>query len=106
MSFGIKKIFDFYISGFRSMTTGKYLWIIILIKLFNVVLLSNALHFRTNTIAHILHIVLNIEPLIHMLLLEINAVRNLNAAIYEVFSFNIDQVRNLVILMAQEDSLN
>ena len=34
MSFGIKKIFDFYISGFRSMTTGKYLWIIILIKLF------------------------------------------------------------------------
>lgn len=34
MSFGIKKIFDFYINGFRSMTTGKYLWIIILIKLF------------------------------------------------------------------------
>jgi len=29
-----KKIFDFYYQGFRSMTTGKTLWIIILIKLF------------------------------------------------------------------------
>ena len=34
MGFDVKKIIDFYISGFRSMTTGKYLWIIILIKLF------------------------------------------------------------------------
>ena len=34
MDFNVKKIIDFYISGFRSMTTGKYLWIIILIKLF------------------------------------------------------------------------
>ncbi len=30
----IKKIFYFYYDGFRSMTVGKKLWIIILIKLF------------------------------------------------------------------------
>jgi len=30
----IKKIFFFYYDGFRSMTVGKKLWIIILIKLF------------------------------------------------------------------------
>ncbi len=30
----IKKVFYFYYDGFRSMTVGKRLWIIILIKLF------------------------------------------------------------------------
>lgn len=30
----IRKIFQFYIEGFRSMTVGKKLWMIILIKLF------------------------------------------------------------------------
>jgi len=30
----IKKIFHFYIDGFRSMTWGKTLWLLILIKLF------------------------------------------------------------------------
>ncbi len=30
----IKKIADFYINGFKNMTIGKYLWVIILIKLF------------------------------------------------------------------------
>jgi len=30
----LKKIFNFYYSGFRSMTVGKNLWVIILIKLF------------------------------------------------------------------------
>ena len=30
----IKKVFQFYYDGFRSMTLGKTLWIIILIKLF------------------------------------------------------------------------
>lgn len=30
----IKKVFDFYVEGFRSMTIGKKLWAIILIKLF------------------------------------------------------------------------
>jgi len=30
----IKKVFNFYYEGFRSMTVGKRLWIIILIKLF------------------------------------------------------------------------
>jgi hypothetical protein len=30
----LKKIIDFYYQGFRSMTVGKKLWLIILIKLF------------------------------------------------------------------------
>ena len=30
----IKKIYLFYYEGFRGLTFGKYLWIIILIKLF------------------------------------------------------------------------
>jgi uncharacterized membrane protein len=30
----LKRLFDFYYQGFRGMTTGKKLWIIILIKLF------------------------------------------------------------------------
>lgn len=30
----IKKVFRFYYDGFRSMTLGKTLWVIILIKLF------------------------------------------------------------------------
>ncbi len=30
----IKKIFYFYYDGFKSMTVGKRLWIIVLIKLF------------------------------------------------------------------------
>ncbi|MGA3013406.1 MAG: DUF4492 domain-containing protein [Bacteroidales bacterium] len=30
----LKKIFLFYYDGFRSMTVGKKLWVIILIKLF------------------------------------------------------------------------
>lgn len=29
-----KRIFNFYYEGFRNMTTGKTLWLIILIKLF------------------------------------------------------------------------
>ncbi len=29
-----KKVFNFYYDGFRSMTVGKRLWVIILIKLF------------------------------------------------------------------------
>lgn len=29
-----RKVFNFYYDGFRSMTVGKTLWIIILIKLF------------------------------------------------------------------------
>jgi hypothetical protein len=30
----LKKIFHFYIDGFKNMTIGKNLWLIILIKLF------------------------------------------------------------------------
>jgi hypothetical protein len=31
---GLKKIFLFYYQGFKSMTVGKTLWVIILVKLF------------------------------------------------------------------------
>ena len=34
MGSGVKKLLNFYINGFRSMTIGKYLWLIILVKLF------------------------------------------------------------------------
>jgi len=30
----VRKIFNFYYTGFRSMTVGKTLWMVILIKLF------------------------------------------------------------------------
>ena len=30
----IRKVFNFYYEGFRSMTVGKTLWLIIIIKLF------------------------------------------------------------------------
>ncbi len=30
----IRKVFRFYLEGFKSMTVGKNLWVIILIKLF------------------------------------------------------------------------
>jgi hypothetical protein len=30
----IKNIFNFYLDGFRNMTVGKSLWVIIIIKLF------------------------------------------------------------------------
>jgi beta-lactamase regulating signal transducer with metallopeptidase domain len=30
----LKKIYDFYCDGFKSMTVGKTLWLIVLIKLF------------------------------------------------------------------------
>ena len=30
----LKKVFQFYLQGFRSMTVGKRLWLIIFIKLF------------------------------------------------------------------------
>lgn len=34
MGFVVKKIFEFYRDGFKNMTLGKYLWLIVLIKLF------------------------------------------------------------------------
>ncbi|MDE7427486.1 MAG: DUF4492 domain-containing protein [Muribaculaceae bacterium] len=30
----IKSVYDFYLKGFRSMTVGRKLWILIIIKLF------------------------------------------------------------------------
>jgi hypothetical protein len=41
----LKKIFSFYLDGFRSMTVGKKLWIIILIKLFIIFILLRIFFF-------------------------------------------------------------
>lgn len=41
-----KKIFNFYLAGFRSMTVGKNLWVIILIKLFVLFVILRLFFFR------------------------------------------------------------
>jgi len=41
----IKKIFLFYYNGFRSMTVGKKLWIIILIKIFIIFIILRLIFF-------------------------------------------------------------
>ncbi len=41
----IKKIFYFYYDGFKNMTVGKQLWIIILIKLFIIFAIFKLLFF-------------------------------------------------------------
>ena len=38
----LKKVFRFYVDGFRSMTVGKTLWAIILVKLFRKLELEKA----------------------------------------------------------------
>ena len=57
-------------------------------------------------VAQVLNIVLNIEPLVHLGLIKVHAVGNLNLAADEILSLNINQVRNLIIFMSQEDSAN
>ena len=47
MGLRLKKILDFYISGFKSMTIGKYLWAIILIKLFIMFAILKLFFFRS-----------------------------------------------------------
>lgn len=42
----IKKIVDFYIAGFKSMTVGKTLWIIIFIKLIILFLILKLFFFK------------------------------------------------------------
>jgi hypothetical protein len=42
----VKKIISFYIEGFRSMTVGKKLWIIIIIKLFIMFAILKLFFFR------------------------------------------------------------
>jgi uncharacterized membrane protein len=42
----LKKIFYFYYNGFRSMTWGRSLWIIILIKLFIIFFVLKVFFFR------------------------------------------------------------
>jgi len=41
-----RKIFNLYLSGFRSMTVGKNLWVIILIKLFVLFVILRLFFFR------------------------------------------------------------
>jgi hypothetical protein len=47
----IKKIFNFYYEGFRSMTWGRSLWLLILIKLFLVFFIMK-LFFFSNKFEH------------------------------------------------------
>ena len=44
MSF-LTKLYRFYVDGFRSMTVGKRLWIIILIKLFIIFIILRLIFF-------------------------------------------------------------
>ncbi len=41
-----KQVFQFYYEGFKNMTVGKKLWIIILIKLFILFVILKAFFFR------------------------------------------------------------
>ena len=41
-----RKVFNFYYEGFRSMTVGKKLWIIILIKLFVIFIIFRLFFFQ------------------------------------------------------------
>jgi len=47
MSSMVKKIYLFYSDGFKSMTIGKTLWIIIFIKLFIMFLILKLFFFRS-----------------------------------------------------------
>jgi nitrogen fixation-related uncharacterized protein len=42
----IKKIIDFYVTGFREMRLGKTLWLIILIKLFVIFVILRIFFFK------------------------------------------------------------
>lgn len=44
----LKKIWDFYYSGFRSMTVGKKLWLLIFIKLIIIFLVLKVFFFKAD----------------------------------------------------------
>lgn len=44
----IRKLFNFYIEGFRRMTWGKTLWLLILIKLFLIFFIMKFFFFSDN----------------------------------------------------------
>lgn len=48
MSNILRKIFDFYYTGFREMTVGKSLWIIILVKLFIIFFILKLFFFKSD----------------------------------------------------------
>lgn len=48
MSNILRKIFDFYYTGFREMTVGKSLWIIILVKLFIIFFILKLFFFKND----------------------------------------------------------
>ena len=52
MSNFIKSIYLFYADGFKSMTIGKTLWMIILIKLFVMFLILKLFFFRSELAAY------------------------------------------------------
>ena len=47
MSNLVKRIYLFYLEGFKSMTVGKTLWVIILIKLFVMFVILKLFFFRS-----------------------------------------------------------
>ncbi|MGL4363953.1 MAG: DUF4492 domain-containing protein [Bacteroidales bacterium] len=48
----LRKIFYFYIDGFRNMTIGRTLWILILIKLFVMFVILKIFFFRSSLSAY------------------------------------------------------
>jgi uncharacterized membrane protein len=48
----IKKIWNFYLDGFKSMTYGKTLWLIILLKLFILFVILKLFFFRDDLNRH------------------------------------------------------
>jgi uncharacterized membrane protein len=48
----LKKIWNFYLDGFKSMTYGKTLWLIILLKLFILFVILKLFFFRDDLNRH------------------------------------------------------
>ena len=79
---------------------------IVLIEVIDGVILGGTLQQRADTVTQILDIVVNCEPLVHICLVEVNAVANLDSSTDKVLGFNIDKVRNLIVFVAQVYGLN
>ena len=88
----------------RSSSINSYItnnFRIILIEFFNCVFLCFTLNQRTLSIAKILDIIINREPVIHISGIKIHTIRNLNYSLYEILSLNINIIRNLIIFIME-----
>ena len=45
----LKRVYSFYVDGFREMKVGKQLWLLILIKLFIMFVILKVFFFRSKT---------------------------------------------------------